>query len=119
MKINLNGCRFEDNGIGIIATGDIEITATDTHFRRNQRAVELYNPALMQAVGLPDNTPADRLDELVQAITQAKAAPVEEKVALAEKSRLNEWLVSAGHLTTSAKNLVEIAMKVGQMTGLM
>jgi hypothetical protein len=118
MKLNLHGCNFDDNGIGLIASGDIEINATNTNFRRNQTAIELYNPALMQAVGLPVNTPADRLDEVVQALTHAKAATDEEKFAITEKSRLKEWLVSAGHLTTSAKNIVEIVAKVMHMTGL-
>ncbi|WP_130926932.1 hypothetical protein [Pseudomonas sp. Sample_14] len=118
MKATFNGCSFEDNGVGLVVIGDIEMAATDTHFRRNDKAVVLYNPALMQAVGLPVNTPADLLDEVVQALTHAKAATGEEKVAIAEKSRLKEWLASAGHLTTSAKNIVEIVAKVMQMAGL-
>jgi hypothetical protein len=118
MKINLyDGTTFEDNGVGIVAAGDVEINAYNAHFRRNGSAIEAYQPEVSQQLGLPANTPFDLVQELAQAIVKAQAASVEEKIAIASKSRLNVWLTNTANVVKTAKDLVDIAIKVAVFSG--
>lgn len=112
MNDTFKGCTFEDNGTGIFAQGEGELSVTDTVFRRNGTAVEIHRPDVLQQVGLPPQTPFNLVEELAQAIVNAQTESDEKKLEIARDSRLSIWLTNTAKVVKTAKDLVDIAVKV-------
>lgn len=117
MSHNFDGCEFEDNGTGIRVEGDVELNVKNSKFRRNNIAVDIHRPDLMRKVGLPENTPFDLVKELSEAIVKAQAISAEEQLNVAKKSRLTDWLKNTGHVVKTAKDLVDIGIKIAGLLG--
>lgn len=117
MKATFDGCTFENNGRGIVTVGDVELSATGSVFRGNGTAVEVHRPDVMHQVGLPQQTPFHLVEELAQAIVRAQAESAEKKLEIARDSRLSIWLTNTAKVFKTAKDLVDIAVKVAGILG--
>ena len=107
-KATFIGCQFINNGIGIVASGDVQLEAHDTLFQGNGKAVQIDSgipeelaPFFKQGVDV------NKVRELIEE-TRHTPEPHSEKIAQKLwKSGLSSWIANGANTVTVATAIIE------------
>jgi hypothetical protein len=97
MALHLKNVRIDNCGTGLSAPTGAQIFADGLEITNTKQAIELRDPpGLLQALGLPVNTPPEYL---VEALKILEGAPPDERAEMLRESRLVKWLGVTADLT--------------------
>jgi len=107
MVIKITGCHFEGNGIGIKAPTSAKIDISGTSFKDNGKAMDIYVSASdLRHLGLPENTPQEYLQEVIEILQGQKGQPEEVQMKSIADSSLFKWLGHAASVSSIASGII-------------
>jgi hypothetical protein len=107
MSIKFTDCNFEGNGTGIKAPESVEMELTGTVFKNNGKAIDIFVPEhKLLELGLPENTPQDLLQEVIQILKQNNAKSDDEKMESILDSNLFKWLGHGASIASIGSALI-------------
>lgn len=109
MAITIKDCHIENCGTGISTDGSVQIDISGTRIVGCQKAIEQRDPpGLINALGLPPNTPSNLLIDALQLLIETQHEGPERSVEKVSKSGLFQWLDGAANGTAILSNLVSL-----------
>lgn len=107
MVIKIMDCHFENNGTGIKAPMAIEIDVSGTSFKGNGKALDIYvSAADLRHLGLPENTPQEYIQEVIEILRSQKYQPEEVQVESIAESSLFKWLGHAASVSSIGSAII-------------
>ncbi|CAM3885076.1 hypothetical protein [Pseudoalteromonas maricaloris] len=113
MVIKITDCHFENNGTGIKAPTSAKIDMSGTSFKGNGKAMDIYvSAADLNQLGLPENTPQEYLQEVIQILQGQKGQSEEVQVAAISDSSLFKWLGHAASVSSIASGIIAFVQRL-------
>lgn len=117
MAIEIN---FDDNvvngGKSVVSAPDdmdLKFTGAGNQIHNVEKVFHFYNAAHLAALGLSEQTDAGELERVVDQLRAMPDASEAEKIEVVSSSRLKEFLAYGSSITTIAKNVIDMVMKLG------
>lgn len=112
LKLDISGNTFR--GVGTVLSlphgSDAEIKFTDNDSKNCINGiVERDKPSFLNALGLPPDTPADAVLEVIKTIRAAPEASQEEKLEVIKKSKIWTYVERSSSAITVVQGLIAIA----------
>lgn len=116
IEINFNGCRVKDCGglVSAPSNSDLKFNASGNEISGVGQLFNFFDPELVARLGLTGLAAPDELNAVIQKLRSIPDAPEAEKIEVVKNSRLKDFLAYGANISTLAKNVIEIALK---MTG--
>ncbi|WP_046091686.1 hypothetical protein [Enterobacter roggenkampii] len=114
-KATFTGCQFINNGIGILASGDIQLEAHDTLFQGNGKAV-LIDSGIPEELA-PLFKEGVNINKVRQLIEETRRTPDPQPDSIAQslwKSGLSSWLANGANAVTVATAIIEFVKFIGR-----
>ncbi|HED6272797.1 TPA: hypothetical protein R5X29_003939 [Enterobacter sichuanensis] len=107
-KATFTGCQFINNGIGIVASGDVQLEAHDTLFQGNGKAVLIDSGIPEELAPLfKEGVDINKVRQLIEE-TRHTPEPQPEKIAQKLwKSGLTSWIANGANTVTVATAIIE------------
>ncbi|MFT2928423.1 hypothetical protein [Enterobacter sp. HK-058-C-ECC] len=107
-KGTFTGCQFINNGIGIVASGDVQLEAHDTLFQGNGKAVLIDSGIPEELAPLfKEGVDINKVRQLIEE-TRHTPDPHPDKIAKKLcKSGLSSWIANGANTVTVATAIIE------------
>ncbi|WP_409247372.1 hypothetical protein [Enterobacter hormaechei] len=107
-KATFTGCQFIDNGIGIVASGDVELEAHDTLFQGNGKAVQIDSGIPEElATFFKEGVDVNKVRQLIEEIRRTPDPQPEKIAQTLWKSGLSTWIANGANTVTVATAIFE------------
>ncbi|WP_407365131.1 hypothetical protein ACEJ49_08585 [Enterobacter roggenkampii] len=107
-KAIITGCKFIDNGVGIIASGDVHLETHDSLFQGNGKAV-LIDSGIPEKLATLFKEGVD-VNKVRQLIEETRRTPDPQPENIAKKlwtSGLSSWIANGANAVTVATAIIE------------
>ncbi|MGS6174431.1 hypothetical protein ACVGX7_16040 [Enterobacter hormaechei] len=107
-KATFTGCQFINNGVGIAASGDVQLEAHDTLFQGNGKAV-LIDSGIPEELAPLFKEGVD-INKVRQLIEETRHTPELQPDKIAQKlwkSGLSSWIANGANTVTVATAIIE------------
>ncbi|WP_095190002.1 hypothetical protein [Pseudomonas sp. Irchel 3E19] len=114
MKINFTDCHIIDCGTGIEVThgSDVEMTGSMRIINCEKAIVERDPPNVLEALGLPPNTPPAYVKKVLLALQEVPAADAVSKEKVIKKTQLWSFVQNSSNAVTVLQALISIGPAV-------
>jgi len=110
MTLYLKNIQIKNCGVGVSVPKGAPVHIDGLEIKNTQSAIEVRDPpGLLQALGLPHDTPPSYLIEALKLLEDSSSLPTEQRIEKLRDSRLIRWLgvgadlVSVGTVLLSAQ----------------
>jgi hypothetical protein len=107
MTITIKNARISNCVVGIVTEGIVDMEISDINIEACSTAIHHQNsPGVLQALGLPANTPPDLLIEALELLLNHQSP--KKSLEVLSKSRLFQGIGNASDATSLLSNLVSL-----------
>lgn len=112
IKFNNN---YVAGGKAVLTTSsdsDVKFSGEGNQIHDVERVFHIYDRSEIVALGLVDDTPPGEVEQVVDQLKAMPDASEAEKAEVVSNSRLKDYLAHGSSITTIAKNVIDIALKL-------
>lgn len=110
MAIIFDDCDISENGTGVKAASNAEVTFIKTRIENNDIGVDIYiSSDEIKSFGLPDSTDPQLVIDAINVLKDHSDAPADVKMYMLGRTKLFEWLGNISSITTIGTALIDYA----------